>query len=377
MESFVERHAKQITGVISGFDRLVFHGVMRTLSYVGGMMIYLGTAGVLLKDFADHALSMTKRIREASIQVAQTANRPVIYLPSSQTSKEDMAREIAARDGIDTGLICILKSLEPCLSYDIFRNREAKRLELRSRLRKCLHLYHYLFHPQLGFMNIRIQTWFPFSIQICINGREWLSRQMDAEGLSYVRMRNCFPWIEDPVRAQILMESQLDVSWPDILNPLVRQINPLHDSLFEAFPIQYYWTVHQSEWATDLMFKNAEALAEVYPTLVHHAVTTFGSPDVMRFLGRKGVIHPGFGGEVVSDYKKRTEGVRVKHRLNHNSIKAYDKEGSILRLETTINNPREFKVFRRVRFTTLGRPNCLRLFWTYGFSRNHPTSRRL
>jgi hypothetical protein len=346
MESFVRKHAKQIIGLITGFDRLVFRGVLRTLSYVGGMMMYLGMAGVLLKDFAEHALSMTSKIKEASLEVARIANRPIIYLPSSQTSKEDAARGIAAKDGISTGLVCVLTSVEPCLSYEIFRNRETKHLELQPRWRKCLHLYHYQIHPQLGFMHARIQTWFPFNIQICINGREWLSRQMNAAGLAYRRRDNCFPWIEDPIRAQFLMESQLKANWPELLNPIVRQINPIHNTLFKAFPIDYYWTVHQSEWATDIMFRDSAALADLYPSLVHHGITTFGSPDVMRFLGRKPVLHPAFNGQVISDYKDRAEGVRIKHRLNHNSIKVYDKEGSILRVETTINDPQDFKVFR-------------------------------
>ena len=47
------------------------------------------------------------------------------------------------------------------------------------RYRKCLHLYHYQVHPVFGFMHARIQTWFPFAIQICLNGREWLARAMN------------------------------------------------------------------------------------------------------------------------------------------------------------------------------------------------------
>ena len=58
-------------------------------------------------------------------------------------------------------------------------------------------------------MNARIQTWFPFSIQICINGREWLARQMDETELGYQRRDNCFSWLENPVEAQRLMDLQL------------------------------------------------------------------------------------------------------------------------------------------------------------------------
>ena len=65
----------------------------------------------------------------------------------------------------------------------------------------------------------------------------------------------------------------------------------------------------------------------------------------MVFLGRK--LHGNFEGEVISDIKRRPQGVRIKHRMKQNSIKMYDK-WSILRIETTINQPREFKIYRNV-----------------------------
>jgi hypothetical protein len=84
--------------------------------------------------------------------------------------------------------------------------------------------------------------------------------------------------------------------------------------------------------------------------LFHHAWLNFGSADVMRFLGNKTVTKQGphhrFEGEVVSDLKRRMEGTRIKHRLNGNWIKMYDKQGSVLRVETVINQTRDMKVFR-------------------------------
>jgi hypothetical protein len=51
------------------------------------------------------------------------------------------------------------------------------------RVRPCLVLYHYSIDPEWGWMNARLQTWFPFQVQVCLNGCEWLARQMDREGL--------------------------------------------------------------------------------------------------------------------------------------------------------------------------------------------------
>jgi hypothetical protein len=99
------------------------------------------------------------------------------------------------------------------------------------------------------------------------------------------------------------------------------------------------------EYATDVMFTSADSLAELYPLLLRHAMFQFGSEEVMRFLQRR--TDKRFAGEVTSDLKRRVEGIRVKHRVEENSIKMYDKQGSVLRIETTINNPRRFKVRRR------------------------------
>jgi len=98
-------------------------------------------------------------------------------------------------------------------------------------------------------MHARIQTWFPFCIHVCINGREWLSRRMDREGLRYCRQDNCFPWVEDVPRAQQLFQEQLAVNWTERLQPFAQRLNPLHEEIFRNYPAQYYWTGFQCEWA--------------------------------------------------------------------------------------------------------------------------------
>lgn len=350
MERFVAKHAEHVIGTLSGFDRLVFHGTMRALCSRGGLMSYLWAVQVRLTDFAAHVLKLTEQLKDASLLLARQSGRPVQYLSSAASNKEAIARRIAAADNIDAGLICVLTAVEPCWSFEIVRDRTSKRIEAEPRYRKCLHLYHYQIHPRFGFMSARIQTWLPFRIQICVNGREWLARSMDAAGQRYVRRDNCFTWLEHPERVQRLMDRQLGSDWPALLSTIARSLNPLHERMFAAFPMPYYWSTFQSEWATDVMFGKAATLAHLYPRLVQHGLTTFLSPDVMRFLGRK--APPGGGlprrleAEVVSDVKHRPEGVRIKHRVGKNTVKMYDKQGSVLRVETTINDVEDFKTFR-------------------------------
>jgi hypothetical protein len=337
-------------GILSGFDRLVFRGSLREICYAEGMRRYLSTAGVLLKEFGAHAEAVTERVKAASLEAAKALGREVRYLPSAQVRKEEVAREIAVRDGIAEGLICVLTSVEPCSSFEIYRNRATKRLEVKPRMRKCLHHYHYWMHPKFGLMHARIQTWFPLTIQVCLNGREWLARSLDRGGVDYRKRENCFVWLADVKKAQQRLDRQLATDWPKVLDRIARQVNPAHAEIFDPWPLAYYWSTHQSEWATDVMFRDTKVLAALYPRLVRHGITTFSSPDVMRFLGRKvpdnGTFHGRFTSQVISDLKVRPEGVRIKHRVNGNSVKMYDKQGTVLRVETTINEPKDFKVYR-------------------------------
>jgi hypothetical protein len=354
MQKFIAKFEPLIQGVLSGPDRLVFRGSLRSIQYGFGLKGYLWHKQVPLKEFGKHAERLTTEIKEASFAEARRLNRPIEYLSSSRTDKKTMAEQIAARDAITSGLICVLRCVEPCLSFDVGPNRERRQLEVKHRLRKCLFLYHYWVHPVFGFMSARLQTWFPFQVQIYLNGREWLAQQMNADGLAYRRHGNCFPWVADYPRAQALMDQQTTMNWPHSLDAVARQLNPLHDEIFKGFPGQYYWSTVESEWATDVCFRGGTELQRLFPFLVEHGMTSFSSPDVMRFLGQRltlsGEPRADFHGEVCTDLKRRVEGVRVKHRVNRNSVKMYDKahtpQGSVLRVETTINNEKAFRVYR-------------------------------
>jgi hypothetical protein len=240
-----------------------------------------------------------------------------------------MARQVAAREGVQEGLVCVLTAVEVCRSFDIQRNRQAQKLELVSRWRKCLHLYHYFMHPQFGLMHLRLQTWFPFNLWCCVNGREWLARQLDQQQIAYRKRENCLVAVADVARAQALADQQVQTDWAQALEPMVGQVHPLYRTLFPDFPIHYYWSCQDSEWASDILFRTPAALAGLYPHLIRHGMQNLSCAHVMRFLGRKvptvGSCYANFAGEVVSDLKHRPEGLRLKHCVNGNSVKMYDK----------------------------------------------------
>jgi len=344
MDQFIARFPSLITAVLSGFDRLVFRGSLLPLFRDRGMFCFLQAAGVRLLDFKKFVTATTDRVKRAALAEAHTLGRPIRYLESPRINKEKLAKQILAQDPVEDGLICVFTTLEPCMTFEYHRSQNRDERGLRLRPGKCLHLYKYILHPRFGFIHARLQTWFPFNVQIYLNGREWLARQLSRKGSEFARADNCFTWLEHPALAQRLMNQQLTAAWPRALGAIARSLNPLHPTIFKPFPMDYYWSAYQTEWASDILFKDPRSLASVYPALVRHAMLHFQSPDVMRFLGRK--AHGNFLGDIETSFKDRAEGVRVKHWVRGNSIKMYDKAGSVLRVETTIANTTDFKVFR-------------------------------
>ena len=351
MHPFLERHADDVLGILNGFDRVRVRGTLRWLAHSRGMQSFLNAVGVPLTDFGSYVEEVTTEVKQATEAVCTAAGRPLQYLTRPDDSKEQLARTIAARDEITRGLICTFKAVEACWSYDVHRNRAARRLELVGTWRKCLHYYHYLVHPTFGFAYLRLQSWFPFTVHVGLNGREWLAHQLDAAHLAYRRRDNCFIWLADLAAAQRLADQQLAIHWDAVLTTLVRQLHPAHAAIFGGSPARYYWSMEQSEWASDVLFRTSAALAALYPQLLRHGMEHVQSRDVMRYLGKHVTqtgtgVHGAFAGEVVSDLRERREGVRLKHRVKANWIKMYDKQGSVLRVETVLNDPRDLRVYR-------------------------------
>jgi hypothetical protein len=134
MQEFIAKHKEEIAGVLSGFDRLVFRGTLRSISYAEGMMGYLWAKQVRLTEFGKHVLRVSERLKQACKAKAEALGRPVKYLVSAGESKEEVARGIAARDKIEEGLVCVLSCVETCRTTCDDKSRLHHNQAVRRRL---------------------------------------------------------------------------------------------------------------------------------------------------------------------------------------------------------------------------------------------------
>ena len=343
MCKMINQFADKIKGQFSFFDRMIINGYFRPLLSEQTRIGHLYSMGIPLRDFTEYFKIITDRLLKQIEDNAGKLGRPVVYLPSAKDRKEDIAKAFLLSDPVDEGLICVLKTLESCRTAKVV-GREGKHF-LKSSHTKCLHYYLYYLDREFGFMFVKIQTWFPFNIQVYINGRELMKHVFDSNGISYQCYDNSFTDISDLAKAQELADRFDSTKLCRRLDAFAGSLNPFLDTVQKHFGQGYFWCMDQCEFATDIMFKERSFLEDIYPSLVGHAFYDFSCTDVFTFMGRK--PDPRFQGEAVSDYKNRPIGCRVKFKLKSNSVKMYDK-CSVLRIETTINNPREFKVFGTV-----------------------------
>lgn len=361
MKSFLHRFGSFVMGVLRGFDRLRFRGSKRQLCNSAGAASYLGHIKVKLTEYKSYAKATTAALCQA-IETQAQSQGVYDYLNNAQASKEKTALAMAAARGQTEGLIAVLGCVEPCQVLQVRKNKQSGWLEPRIEIAKCLHYYHYYLDRPYGLRYTRLQSWFPFTMHVGLNGRDWLAQQMNALGLRYTKQDNCFTWVEDWKAAQRLLDEQLATPWSSLLDGWAAQSHPWK---FLPEPVPYYWAAQEAEYATDIVFATPEDLQRLYPRFVHHACQAMRGTDVLRYMGYRvrqdGCPRLDMAGEVLTTVKKLLEGTCVKHHYLENLLKMYDKAWQVLRLENLLMNVRDFKVFRTREGDTDGPQEYLRL----------------
>ena len=348
MREFTSRFGDAILGVASGFDRIVFQGMIRPLMYPEGAMGFFRRRRIAFKDAKDWVLAQTKSLVAAVEEYSQEqCGRGITYLPSSRTRKEEVARERQAETTGTTGLIGTWSCVEAGSSIRLAPAEGAPKLI--PVWTRCKHLYLYLNHQDYGFMNIRIQTWFPYRIQIAMNGREWLVRQLERAGIGFERQGSKILRVDDFERMQSLLHQQLRTDWCLLLNSFVPLGFPTFGSTLGT-DLSYSWYLWQSEWASDVVFKDRRVLDELMIAFVRHAFIGAYPGRLLRYFGRPvkqdGQPYRKAHDSLSTKILEMDEGFRIRHWLGSNSTKMYNQH-NVLRFETTINDPTVFRGYRR------------------------------
>jgi hypothetical protein len=348
VKSFLAKHVGKINGVLECFDRVIIRGHL-PIAGTGYFSTWLYSKRIALnlkepragwRNFKDMAPYFAEALKTHAQGFAEAAGRPYQHLATHDQRMEENARALAEADGIDDGLACIYSRLETCRTFRVRFGEGGPTVGPDHRV--CLVLYYFFMDREFGLIHVKVQTWFPFTVQVYVNGHEWLAQKLRREGIAFEKVDNAFVKLADVAKAQEYVSQFWRRDWPILLDRWAERVNPLLQDWLAGQ--RYYWAIDQAEFSTDVLFTNRAGLAELRPHLYEHAALCFGAEQVMTFLGRK--YRETFAGAVKTQWHRREAGAAVKHWVKRNALKMYDKAGLVLRIETVINDPREFLVYR-------------------------------
>jgi len=218
---------EKINGKLETFDRLIINGYILQLCNYNQFSYYLIQNGVRLVDFDSFALAQTGSLCHHIEHYIQDSGIELQYLNSGKYDKNELARKGLEANPEKTGLIAAFSAVELCSTMTVKPNRNSHMLEVTSRPTKCKHYYFYYNDEEFGWMFMKIQTWFPYNVQVYINGREYLSRLLSKNNISYEMYNNSFSYMEDFSKAQELADAILDKKISDSFDGMARKINCL------------------------------------------------------------------------------------------------------------------------------------------------------
>ena len=341
--NLLETHAKEIKGTISCFDRLIFYGTFREICNPIAMGYQLYLDGSLYKDYENKYANELRLNVKKNIQSIAKQKKLDIHHLNHEVRKEAFVQNIIKTRRVRSGVVCILSAMESCSCFKTKKNNKTNYLELQWSKGKCLHYYIYILDKEYGLCHLRIPTWAPFRLQFYFNGHDWLERQMKSEGIRLKKIDNCFVHISNFERAQEISNSLVVSKLHERLNELAGDFV----SVFSKWGGSLQWSIHQAEMATDIIFKNDSFLPVLYDELIRTAAIEIKVENIYSFLGKR--LTKASTQEVASRLQTFIEGTRIKHSLGKASVKMYDKQGVILRIETTTNNVSMFKHHREVK----------------------------
>lgn len=230
MEKFLEKYGQHLTGTGSGFERVIFKGYL-PLGWPEAMESLWARQGLRIMDFKRFVTDQSARFKKLANAVCEKAGRPHRYLRGRE-KKEPLGQKMIRQEPLTAGLVCVLSAVEPCQSFVVVPGE--KRPQLQAARRKCLCFYFYYLDREFGLMHVRIQSWFPLTIQIYVNGHDGLARQMTKRGVTSQQVDNAFVELGDAKAAQKLADQFVNLPWPRRLDVFAQRVNPLLSDVLQG-----------------------------------------------------------------------------------------------------------------------------------------------
>src|SRR2546422_164049 len=334
-----------VTFELEAIDRMYLNAYVPSLQTGGGVVYFLKTQlGVRVPSTVMIA-PMSHRFVEAIDRFVKTEGVDLVTFKKGQR-KDDVAKKYLADFQDDEGVLFVGKAQEKASVFRTEKRRDARGVYpwiIRSTA-MVNHYYVYLVDKDFGPLFIKFCTYFPYAAKVCLNGHEWLKRQLTHREIPFEPLDNGIRSSDEAGRVQRLADTldatKIDAVFRKWLRRLPHPFRPTH----RAAGYRYQLSILQAEFALTQVLDRPLTGRCFFEEVIRENLD-LGRPDQMQLIFDRRVTR-----RTPGSFRTRvlTEGVVPSLHVQYkkSKVKQYHKEWQALRTETTINDTYDFAIGR-------------------------------
>jgi hypothetical protein len=340
MATIPELLKEHVTLEVECLDRLYLNGYIGTLATSGGLVTFMREQ--LGKPIPSPVVlgQVTEKFRDAVKTMAERDRIP-IYQFNHKDRKDDIANDFRRKRGIRDGVVFVGVAQEKAQTF------HGKKVDGRFEFArdKAVYVNHYYFYiddADFGPLFLKVCSYAPWAIKLCLNGHEWAKRQLEKKGIAYEALDNGFLSCAEPEKLQQICDS---------LSP--QDIDRLFRKWLQRVPLPlrpedraagYDWTlsIWQMEVSLTQIFDRPLRGREFFEEIIRDNLD-LGRPDRVQLIFDRVITK-----KTPGEFRTRViqNGVHPSLHIGYKNfdLKQYFKEGRGCRTEGTFRNPKDFDV---------------------------------
>ncbi|HWE64182.1 MAG TPA: hypothetical protein VHB98_20925 [Chloroflexota bacterium] len=341
---------EHVTLELACLDRLYLNVYVPQLQYAGGVAAFLKTQ----RGAQVVSTALVKPMSEAFVAnikaFAQQQGIPLVPLRKGQR-KDEVAQEYLARFTGTEGVLFIGVAQEKARLPRTETRRQAPsgvRYPWVVETTSYVNFYYfYCLDAAVGPFFLKLCSYFPYNGKLCLNGHEYLKRQLASAGIDFAALDNGILRCADPVRMQALADGFDEQTIDALLRKWLARLPHPFSAADRAAGYRYALSLLQVECALTQVLDQPRHGRLLFEQVIRENLD-LGRPDQVQLIFERRITKrtPGrFRTRVIT--AGVTPSLHVDYK--HSRIKQYHKEGRALRTETTINDPADFALGKGLR----------------------------
>ncbi len=338
-----------VTFELEAIDRMYLNAYVPSLQTGAGFAYFLKTQlGVRVPSTVMIA-PMSQRFVQAMGRLAEVEGVELVTFEKGQR-KDDVAQKYLAAFDRDEGVLFVGKAQEKASVFRTDKRRDAAGKTYPWITRSTAmpnHYYVYILDRDFGPLFIKFCSYFPYAAKLCLNGHEWLKRQLTQRGIPFEPLDNGVRSTDAARRVQQIADTLTADKIDAVFRKWLRRLPHPFTAAHRKAGYRYHLSILQAEFALTQVLDRPATGRGLFEEVIRENLD-LGRPDQMQLIFNRRVSRrtPGrFRTRVL------TEGVVPSLHVEYkkSKVKQYHKAGQALRTETTINDTYDFEIGRALR----------------------------